>query len=64
MARLGPFFQKFDPIQGRELSGLVFWPVFTLHVGPHAPLSRRTVPDKQARHSLDDTRAGRWRFEG
>jgi hypothetical protein len=57
-------FQKFDPIQGRELSGFVFSPVFTLHVGPHAPLSRRIVPDKQARHSLDDTRARRWRVEG
>jgi hypothetical protein len=37
-----------------NLSGLVFSPVFTLHVGPHIPLSRRIVPDKQARvrHSL------------
>jgi len=57
-------FQKFDPIQGRELR-LVFSPVFTSFTSvPHAPLSRRIVPDKQARHSLDDTRTRRWRFEG
>jgi len=38
--------------------------IHVLHVGPHVPLFRRIVPDKEARHSLDDTRARRWRFEG